>query len=81
MEPRVSVALAFRENVVCSGGNGRVRLSTRYKVIRLKKHTSSIVVVTMKVLCPEMIENLYLVRRKKDSTLGISILGNKYSPY
>ena len=54
VKPRVSVVLAFRENVVSSGGNGLGYQDAQD--IRLKKH--SIVAVTKKVLCPERIENI-----------------------
>ena len=55
MKPRVTVALAFGGNVVCSGGNGLVYQGV--KVIWLKKH--SIEVITKKVHCPERMETLY----------------------
>ena len=50
MKPRVSVALAFRENVVRSDGNG---LGYIKKVLSYSAEKVSIVVATKKVHCHE----------------------------
>ena len=74
MKPRVSVALAYRENAVCSDGNG-LRYKKTIRVIRLKKHST--VAIRKKVHYPERMENLYEERNIIDTP----IIGNKHSPY
>ena len=74
MKPRVSVALAYWENAVCSDGNGLL-YQKGIRVIRLKKHST--VAVRKKVHYPERMKNLYEERK----IIGTPIGGNKHSPY